>query len=62
MTDEVEEELSELKAKVGRLEAFNDSLKFRNMSNEQQILLVVQLRTMHTYVHILRLRMKYTNE
>lgn len=54
----VEEERKELRGKASRLEAFNGSAKFRALGGEQRVLLELQLRTMHTYLHILALRLE----
>lgn len=53
------EELRELGDRTAKLQAFNGSAVFKKMSNEQQILLVLQLRTMLTYLNILALRMEH---
>lgn len=52
----LEEEITELQDKLGKLVKYLDSDKFESLPEKQQVLLAMQANTMTTYLGILSLR------
>ena len=50
-------ELSDLRTKLDKLEKFTDKETFEDLPIREQDLLILQVRAMHTYAVILRMRL-----